>query len=627
MFDTLIHRVCRDNYTIFQLLELKLRSHSLTQTYPHLGTAFAATRRQAERVARNEREKEAGDTEVTFKEIYDVLQEMLVIPSSVAADLMQMEFNMELSNIYADPEMLEVFEYARRTNRPIVVTSDMYLPADALKLMLDHCGYDTSTLYKIYVSCEHRKSKYIGGELFELVKNAFPMVEICHIGDNERSDKIMADRAHLTGWHYDYSAPTNFSFTPSVVQSITDGVITKLWLENSNRTPLELIGMQAYGPLLTGFLVWMLSKIEKKKYDRILFFARDGALFHAAIDRHMHEPEFSDSRIFTKLPPIDYVYISRAAITLPALFDIDVHKLSRMVSGHESRPVREWLKLYGINNAAAVIGEIKSSGFGSEEDLVEGGDPRINRLLQQLYSIIIQKSNGAKEEALEYFKQFKGQKLAIVDLGWFGSLQQNFTKLMNCLGGVEVDGYYFNLWHQHNYSRASLHDNFFAYLRDHEEELFADLPTLLQTGGVELLEDVLSAPHGTTLGYLNGEPILEELEEVVKLDQLREAALAFFDTALPVLRSVPLSALESINWLRPFFRLVEFPTTEEASVLGEVRHSGGAGTTELTQTPIAPKVDKVILTNKQLYKLAKKAAYWKQGFKLRNKGIEKNGKT
>jgi predicted HAD superfamily hydrolase len=619
MFDTLVHRVCGDNHTIFQLLELKLRSHPLTLTYSHLGTAFAATRRQAERVARNEREQEFGDTEVTFKEIYEVLQEMLGITADVAADLMQMELNMEVNNLYADPEMKEVFEYAQRTNKPVVVVSDMYLPAETLRYFLDHCGYYTIPIAKIIVSCEYRQSKYMGGELFQHVIDAFPQLEICHLGDNERSDKIMADRAHLTGWHYDYSAPTTFAFTPSVVQSITDGVITKLWLEKKDRTPLELIGMQAYGPLLTGFLVWMLSKIEKKNYDRLLFFARDGALFHTAIDRHMKDAEFGGSRLFTKLPPIDYVYISRAAITLPALFDIDIHKLSRMVSGHESRPVREWLKLYGINNPAVVIGEIKACGFGSEEDLVEGGDPRIDLLLQQLYAVIVQKSEGAREEAITYLKQFQGKKLAIVDLGWFGSLQQNFTKLMNCISDTAVDGYYFNLWQQSNYSRTSLHDNFFAYLRDHGEELFADLPTLLQTGGVELLEDVLSASHGTTLGYLDGQPILEELEEVVKLDELRETTLAFFDAALPILRSVPLSALESINWLRPFFRLVEFPTEMEASALGDVRHSGGAGTTEHTQTPIAPKVDRVILTNKQLYKLAQKAAYWKQGFKLRNK--------
>lgn len=620
MFDTLVHRVCGDSYTIFQLLELKLRAHPLTKDYPQLGTAFASTRRQAEQTARNERESDVGDTEVTFEEIYDVLQEMLVIPTDVVKHLMQMELDMEIANLYADPEMMDVFEYARRTNHSIVITSDMYLSADDLKRILNHCGYDTSTL-KIFVSCEYRKSKNIDGGLFECVKTIFPTATICHIGDNEYSDKIMADMVHITGWHYDYSAPTTFSFTPSTVQSIIDGVITKLWLEKKDRSPLELIGLQAYGPLLTGFLIWMLSKIEKKKYDRILFFARDSALFYSAIDRHLHEPEPDDNKLFTNLPPIDYVYISRVAVTLPALFDIDVYKLSRMVAGHEVRPVREWLKLYGINNAAVVIGEIKACGFRSEEDLAEGGDPRIDLLLRQLYSIIIQNSKGAKEEALKYFKRFRGKKIAIVDLGWFGSLQQNFTKLMNCIDDVDVDGYYFNLWHHYSYSRASLHDSFFAYLRDHENELFADLPKLLQTGGVELLEDVLSAPHGTTLGYLDGQPVLEDIKEVVELQELRAATLEFFDTVLPILRTVPVSTLESINWIRPFFRLVEFPTEIEANILGEVRHSAGAGTTEHTQTPIAPKLDRFILTNKQLYKLAEKAAYWKQGFKLRNRAL------
>jgi len=633
MFDTLVHRICGNHLTIFQLVELQLRTHDLTKTYPHLGTAFAATRRQAERTARNEREKEAGDTEVTFQEIYDVLQEMLVIPTSVARDLMRMELEMEVRNLYTDPEIKQAFEYAQRTNRPIVVTSDMYLSADTLKYFLDNCGYDTGAIHKIFVSCEYRKSKYMNGELFFAVLDQFPMSDICHIGDNERSDKLMASAAansrtdccRLTGWHYEFSAPLSFSFTPSVAQSIIDGITMKMWLDKPDRTPLELIGMQAYGPLVVGFLIWLFSKIEKKNYDRLLFFARDGALFHSAIERHLRTPELASERIFTKLPPIEYVYISRASITLPALFDIDVHKLSRMISGHEPRPVREWLKLYGISNAAAVIGEIKASGFTNEDDLVEGGDLRIDTLLQQLYSMITKNSEEAKHEALKYLSQFKGEKLAIVDLGWFGSIQQNFTKVMSCLGDVSVDGYYFNLWQQHSYSRTSLHDNFFAYVRDHGDELFADIPTLLQTGGVELLEDVLSASHGTTLGYLNGEPILEDLDEIVKLEELRSAAIEFFDNIIPILRGLPLSALESINWLRPFFRLIEFPTEVEANVLGEVRHSGGAGTTEHTQIPIAPKLDSTILADKQMYKLAKQAAYWKQGFKLRNKATYGKG--
>jgi len=619
MFDTLVHRTCGDNHTVFQLIEYQLRKDPLTKIYPHLGTSFASTRRLAERTARAEREKAEGDTEVTFDEIYDVLQEMLVIPTKTARILMNYELQMEKKVLYADPEMLKAFNYAVRTNHPVVVTSDMYLPAEVLKFFLSSCGYEAERIQQVFVSCEHRQSKYIDGELFLKIKDQYPENSVLHIGDNERSDERMANLQGLTGYHYSYTAPTTFAFSPSVAQQITDGIITKLWLNKPERSPLELIGLQTYGPLLTGFMVWLLSKMETKQYDYLLFFARDGALFYDAIDRHAKDIELASERLFTSLPLSKYVYISRAAITLPALYDIDIQKLPRMISGHEARPIREWLKLYGIYNAAIVIGEIKECGFNNEEDFVEGGDLRMNALLQKIYPRIIEASIAAKEEALKYFRQFKGKKIAIVDLGWFGSLQQNFTKLLSTEMDISVDGYYFNLWHQHEYSRASLHDNFYAYLRDHSNELFADLPNLLQTGGVELLEDVLSASHGTTLGYLNGEPILEDTEEAVKLDELRHAALEFFDAAVPLLRFIPLSMLDSLNWTRPFFRMVEFPTTMEASVLGEIQHSGGAGMTEHTSTCLAPKLDKASRKDSDLYKAAEKASYWKAAFELRNK--------
>lgn len=623
VFDTLVHRLAPHAWSVPKLVELQLRYHDLTKTYSTLGTSYTQARKDAEHISRIERHKFEEDTESNFNEIYSVLQELLGIPKDVVHQLQTLEIEAESRVLYADPCMKEMFDYAKEKGKKIVICSDMYLPHSILESLLSGCGYNLQDT-PIYVSCDYRASKYSGG-LFDCIPE-YKNKKVVHIGDNEHSDVEMAIAHRLDAYHYSYRdyLPATFTFGTSLTQSLIEGALTKLWL-TSNMKPEVLLGAQLYGPLLTGFLIWFLSRIEKKKYDCILFFARDAFLFYKAIERHLKDLEMSNSRIFTKLPPIDYVHISRSAITLPALFDLDLLKLPRMVSGKELRPLKEWLKLYGLNNSQVLAGQIQSCGFKSDEDLINGDDLRVRRLLPLLYSTINQAAFSAREEAIKYFDQYAGKKVAIIDLGWLGSVQQNYTKIM---GDVQVDGYYFNLWKLQEYSRASLHDNYYAYLRDHANNLFADIPTLLQQGGVELLEDVLSSTEGTTLGYYDGEPLLEESDPNPLIDTLQSSAMEFFDTLLPVLRMVPLASLDSIDWTRPFFRMVEFPTPQEVEILGSICHSSGAGKVQQVSVPIAPKLDEISLKDKQLYKAAKKAAYWKQGFKLRNKpAYGKNNKA
>jgi hypothetical protein len=302
------------------------------------------------------------------------------------------------------------------------------------------------------------------------------------------------------------------------------------------------------------------------------------------------------------------------------LADFNLRNLNRMTWGtKDHRSLKDWLGPYGITDFSRIQREIKDSGFSSDEDVATGEDPRLFRLIQQLYSHIVKASIPAKQEAAQYFSQFSGENLAIVDLGWFGSLQRNFTSIRE---NAHTDGYYFYLWKSglDGASRTSLHDSYSAYVNDHRSELFADIPDLLRTGGaVELLENILSGPHGTTLGYSNGEPILEEGTTGLDIHNIRDGALRFFSNLVPFLSLVSSQSLDSLDWVRPFFRMVEFPTLEEAEELGDICHSGSAGSTQHTSIPLAPKLDKEFCENPQLYKAAETTAYWKQGFKLRNK--------
>ena len=612
VFDTLIHRLVAKPRAVFSLMEAQLRNTQHVKAFPVLGTSFAVNRRQAERIARAEREKEAGDTEVTFDEIYSVLQEMLGLSHEATEYVKTLEIQMELKVLYADPIMLEVFNYAKKQHKKVLICSDMYLPKRHISLLLAKCGYKLSGV-EIFVSCDFRKSKF-RGDLFDMLPR---LRRSLHIGDNEHSDVEMAQNAGFDAYHYNFEFPESYSFEDTTTQHIINGVLAKVLLDH-DLTPTELLGAQIYGPLATGFLIWLFTKLKSKQYDRLLFFARDGAVFYDLLKNHFKAMELATERLFTNLPLTDYIHVSRTSMTLPALLEMDVQKMHRMVSGKEPRPVREWLSLYGLINADLYASIITSCGFTSADECIAGGDPRVPNLLQKLYLQILAAATDAKVEAQDYLRNYHSKKLAVVDLGWLGSVQQNFTKILCSIDNdVHVDGYYFNLWTHSSYSRSSLHDSYSAYIWDHANEMTMNIPQLLQEGGVELLEDVLSSTEGTTLGYLDGRPILEESTTPdPTILQLQKGCKLFFETSIPLIKGFLMTSLDSLDWVKPFFRTIEFPTVKEAEILGEIKHTGGAGETGRVAVPLAGKV-----SNVDEYDAAEDAAYWKQGFKLRNQGV------
>ena len=153
VFDTLIHRLVPHAWSVAKLIELQLRHHDLTKTYPLLGTSFADVRKSAEHISRVEREKFEGDTEVNFDEIYDVLQELLGVDDTTIRALKQIELQTEAQVLYADPVMKKIFEYAKDMGKQIVICSDMYLSRDHIASLLIGCGYELGNI-PIYVSDE-----------------------------------------------------------------------------------------------------------------------------------------------------------------------------------------------------------------------------------------------------------------------------------------------------------------------------------------------------------------------------------------------------------------------------------------------------------------------------------------
>lgn len=240
--------------------------------------SFAKHRRAAETRAR----KAHADLEdITLDEIYEEL-------SGADAALKNAETALERQTLQPNPEMLEVFNYAKARGKTILIISDMYLPADFLETVLREKGFDGFA--KLYVSNGPRKLKGTGA-LYQYVLEdlkADPKT-VLHIGDNEKSDVRRAREAGLDALYYEQVSKQYFNAhkrerkfwqeNPSFDASVTLGLLVLRWQKErfAQKSPYFFrLGYEIGGPTAYGFARWTEKQALENHTHNLLFAARDG---------------------------------------------------------------------------------------------------------------------------------------------------------------------------------------------------------------------------------------------------------------------------------------------------------------------------------------------------------------
>ena len=166
IFDTLLIRPYIKPTDLFLHMEKALN-------YP----GFADERKDAERRARI---RHSDLEDITFDMIYDEIDDEF-------KGMKQKEMDWEEMVLRANPEMKQVYDYAKAQGKKIVIASDMYLPTKFIAKVLKKNGYDAWD--KLYVSGDFGKTKGHGSLWFEMQRDLnVKSKHILHIGDNKYSD-------------------------------------------------------------------------------------------------------------------------------------------------------------------------------------------------------------------------------------------------------------------------------------------------------------------------------------------------------------------------------------------------------------------------------------------------------
>jgi FMN phosphatase YigB (HAD superfamily) len=492
VFDTLITRCLWRPEDLFLLLGHRLRRAGLLRGGPE---EFARLRAQAEAALR----RAPGTEEVQLAAIHAALAAPCGWTAEEARRAAAHELATEESTIR--PVAANAARLARllEDGAEVALVSDTYLDRAALLRLLRGAGIGVPAPL-VFASASHGVTKRTG-RLFGVVAAAACVApdRILHRGDHPEADVAVPRLMGIRAEHCAAAAPTRHEGAlhaataahPPLLRSLLAGGARAARLaadpEDLHRRVLWQVGTGVAGPLLTGFVLWILHHARTAGLARLHFVARDGQIL-------LRIAEILLARLGWSIE-CRYLMGSRQAWHLPALAEIDESALSWLVANAQSDPLGGVLARAELE-AGRIAPALARHGLGRLDQPAPAAQLRALLLDPEVAPLIHARAALRRETALGYLRQEKvleGGGATIIDLGWHGRLQHSLQKLADlgagATGATAVSGLYFAL---RSRPQGIPNDRMRTYL---------DAPRAVRRLNPVLLELFCAADHGTVRHY------------------------------------------------------------------------------------------------------------------------------
>jgi FMN phosphatase YigB (HAD superfamily) len=517
VFDTLITRTTWRPEDLFLILGQRLQTAGLLR-----GSAedLAQARISAEAALR----AEPGVEEVRLGEIHRALAKLFGWDERQTATAAALEVEVEEAAIRPVAAMVAQLGRIQAGGAEVALLSDTYLDHPALLRLLRRAGIAVPP-DRVFASSALDATKRTG-RMFATVAERLGVAPgaIVHRGDHPTSDLAVPRLAGVRAELCTEAAPTRHEHAlyagagghPPLLRSLVAGAARAARLSVEPRQAHEhvlwSVGATVAGPLLAGFVLWVLCRARAAEATRVHFVARDGQVLKQIAE--------------TLLPrlgwPIECRYLlgSRQAWHLPALDGLDEVALSWIVEGAGQEKLRSVLARAELA-PEPLAGALARHGLDGAGQLDQPpGRERLRALLAdaEVGEALRAASLRRRATALGYLRQegvIGGPSAMIVDIGWHGRLQRSLRRLVE-LGAedgatTKLSGLYLALR-----SRP-------AGFEPSEMQAFIEDPAFLRSLNPVLFEIFCAADHGTVRGYRGAadgryEGVLAEAEDRRVLD-------------------------------------------------------------------------------------------------------------
>lgn len=556
VFDTLIKRSVAQPADLFELMEM-------------MGApkGFAEKRKQAEH-----RSWEKTRKPVTLNEIYDELRKC---EDDKYAAMKAVEISLELSGCRANPIFAKLLCQCVEAGKTVVLVSDMYLPSEVISAMLEKCGITGYS--KLYVSCEAKAGKRNGALYTKVLEDlGIQPRELLHIGDNFKSDflrpivmgiramRVKNDQKKMC--HVPRNIPKDKALIQRTVQACVRNACVGL-------NEVQRHGCAVFGPLLYGFTVWLKEQLRQDDIHDVYFMAREGLIMKQAFDK-----------IKTSDVKTHYLYCSRRSYTVPTYFEKSDFENVMTYIKYNRISTKMFIEQMGLNpedyEKEALMQGINLDTIFQHDEFFQS--KAIRSFYERIHQDIVSNSRKEYEALSKYlFALHMDEKIALIDIGYNGSIQKAFERLTE-MSGIEVDskGYYMGIRFNAPYFTAGMPGK--GYLCDVDRNksisdeitsvrsLLFEAPFLAFHGSIKKfqIENDQSVPEFYDFEYTMNQNA--HVDETRFIGEIQEGMMKFIEYMRNAFgdRSVPIYPECAFH---PYNRMVKSPTLHEAIWWGECR--------------------------------------------------------
>lgn len=554
IFDTLIKRNISNPTDIFTIVEMKYNDNNDNNKIDD----FKNVRILCERECRKE-----NSNEITLDMIYDKISNKY--NKKIADELKKIEQDIEIAFTQQNNNdtVLSIYKWAIK-NRKVIITSDMYLPKNVIENILSKCNikYD-----KLYLSSDIGKKKSTS-ELFRyIIKDlSISANQIIHIGDNKHSDYDMAKEAgidsiliptkvnNLSYYNKDNYNELKNNINYNILESFINNNIQKKEYFNT-------FGYECFGPILYSFSKWLLNKLKKENINKVYFLARDGKVMKRAFDIINDDNNIKSY----------YFMASRRSIIVPSLWKCpNINEMFKKINIPSKITLNDLKKRLGLDDVDidSLLEEFnleKEKKYDFEK-LVENNQ----KFFDKIYPLIVENSKNEYMALKEYLTKMSFKdKVAIVDIGWYGNMQQALVNITD----ANIQGYYFGLRPN---KKNEIKTTGFLFDKNFNEDYH-----LKEFYFTSIIEFIFSATHGSVKRFVSSEEDVELYEsenvnnyEMESLINLQNGAIEFINECNSSSIKNYFNLDEKTSCIN-IFKMLFNPSYEDSYNFGKIRFQDG----------------------------------------------------
>lgn len=456
-FDTLVERrvappeAVKARTAAFAAIAFRQAGHPITAAH------FSKVREFEEiRLRAFDRNHAAGDHECHIEELMAaVVRRIAGVEHAALADLLvAYECEIETTVIRAKPGAVEVLQAVKAAGKKVVVASDMYLGVAHIRRIAEENGL-APWIDAFYVSSEHKRAKHTG-RLFDriLEEMELPAERVLHVGDSIVPDYDMPASRGIRAVHLfepDAIAARRslagairaFNSRAGKITRADARLLAQLGLRPFDGAPEG--ALRAVGSAFLIFAVRALRDLLALNVDRVYFLAREGIfleqLFTAVAGAS------AVWRFVPRRPTFHLVRVSRSSLVAAHFTSFDDARtlIDLTLFRHRVFDIGKFLSTWGLD-LADFSPQVADS---LRENLQLSDQTAFARLLTEtpLGAEVQRLLSGARDRAIGYLRQeefFAPGRVAVVDIGWGGTIQLLLTKLaQRARAPVEIVGLYF----------------------------------------------------------------------------------------------------------------------------------------------------------------------------------------